>query len=70
MSKNGDAPDADLVDVRIGTAFGAGPFEIYIIDTRGFFKSSKDALNLIILIVGWKNDTCDDANFFVLSCVH
>ena len=28
----GAAPDARLVDVRIGTAVGAGPFENYILN--------------------------------------
>ena len=30
----GAAPDAALVDVRIGTDAGAGPFENYVLDSR------------------------------------
>ena len=43
----GSAPDADLVDVRIGTAFGAGPFENYIIEQE-FYESAMDGLNWVI----------------------
>jgi len=32
----GSAPDADLVDVRIGTDLGAGPFENYMFSSRNF----------------------------------
>ena len=35
----GAAPDANLVDVRIGTAFGAGPFENYVIEQE-FYESA------------------------------
>ena len=43
----GAAPDADLVDVRIGTAFGAGPFENYIVEQE-FYESAMDGLNWVI----------------------
>tara|TARA_Y100001970_G_scaffold246134_1_gene313786 strand:+ start:700 stop:2736 length:2037 start_codon:yes stop_codon:yes gene_type:complete len=43
----GSAPDANLVDVRIGTAFGAGPFENYIIEQE-FYESAMDGLNWVI----------------------
>ena len=43
----GSAPDADLVDVRIGTAFGAGPFENYIVEQE-FYESAMDGLNWVI----------------------
>ena len=43
----GSAPDANLVDVRIGTAFGAGPFENYVIEQE-FYESAMDGLNWVI----------------------
>ena len=43
----GSAPDSNLVDVRIGTAFGAGPFENYIIEQE-FYESAMDGLNWVI----------------------
>jgi len=43
----GAAPDANLVDVRIGTAFGAGPFENYIVEQE-FYESAMDGLNWVI----------------------
>ena len=43
----GAAPDANLVDVRIGTAFGAGPFENYVIEQE-FYESAMDGLNWVI----------------------
>jgi len=43
----GAAPDADLVDVRIGTAFGAGPFENYIIEQE-FYESAMNGLQWVI----------------------
>ena len=43
----GAAPDANLVDVRIGTAFGAGPFENYIVEQE-FYESAMDGLNWAI----------------------
>jgi subtilisin family serine protease len=43
----GSAPDADLVDVRIGTAVGAGPFENYILEQE-FYESAMDGLNWVI----------------------
>jgi len=43
----GSAPDAKLVDVRIGTAFGAGPFENYIIEQE-FYESAMNGLQWVI----------------------
>ena len=43
----GSAPDANLVDVRIGTAVGAGPFENYILEQE-FYESAMDGLNWVI----------------------
>jgi len=43
----GSAPDSNLVDVRIGTAFGAGPFENYVIEQE-FYESAMDGLNWVI----------------------
>ena len=43
----GAAPDANLVDVRIGTAFGAGPFENYVVEQE-FYESAMDGLNWVI----------------------
>ena len=43
----GAAPDAKLVDVRIGTAFGAGPFENYIVEQE-FYESAINGLQWVI----------------------
>lgn len=43
----GSAPDADLVDVRIGTDLGAGPFENYVIEQE-FYESAMNGLQWII----------------------
>ena len=43
----GSAPDADLVDVRIGTALGAGPFENYILEQE-FYESAMNGLEWVI----------------------
>ena len=43
----GSAPDADLVDVRIGTALGAGPFENYILEQE-FYESAMNGLQWVI----------------------
>jgi serine protease AprX len=43
----GSAPDANLVDVRIGTAVGAGPFENYVLEQE-FYESAMDGLNWVI----------------------
>ena len=43
----GSAPDADLIDVRIGTDLGAGPFENYIIEQE-FYESAMNGLQWII----------------------
>ena len=43
----GSAPDASLVDVRIGTDAGAGPFENYILEQE-FYESAMNGLQWII----------------------
>ncbi len=43
----GSSPDAKLVDVRIGTAFGAGPFENYIVEQE-FYESAMNGLQWVI----------------------
>ncbi|MGB1432537.1 MAG: S8 family serine peptidase [Candidatus Poseidoniaceae archaeon] len=43
----GSAPDAALVDVRIGTDVGAGPFENYLI-AQEFYESAMNGLQWII----------------------
>ncbi|MGB0617596.1 MAG: S8 family serine peptidase [Candidatus Poseidoniaceae archaeon] len=43
----GSAPDAALVDVRIGTDVGAGPFENYLI-SQEFYESAMNGLQWII----------------------
>ncbi len=43
----GSAPDADLVDVRIGTDAGAGPFENYLLPQE-FYESAMNGLQWII----------------------
>lgn len=43
----GSAPDADLIDVRIGTDLGAGPFENYLIEQE-FYESAMNGLQWII----------------------
>ena len=43
----GSAPDADLIDVRIGTDLGAGPFENYVIEQE-FYESAMNGLQWII----------------------
>ena len=43
----GSAPDAGLVDVRIGTDVGAGPFENYLIEQE-FYESAMNGLQWII----------------------
>ncbi len=43
----GSAPDASLVDVRIGTDVGAGPFENYLIEQE-FYESAMNGLQWII----------------------
>jgi subtilisin family serine protease len=42
----GSAPDAKLVDVRIGTALGAGPFENYILEQE-FYESAMNGLQYL-----------------------
>ena len=41
----GAAPDADLVDGRIGTAVGAGPFENYLVEQE-LYESAMNGLQL------------------------
>ncbi len=43
----GSAPNASLVDVRIGTDVGAGPFENYLIEQE-FYESAMNGLQWII----------------------
>ena len=43
----GAAPDAGLVDVRIGTDLGAGPFENYLLEQE-FYESAMNGLQWII----------------------
>lgn len=43
----GSAPDADLIDVRIGTDAGAGPFENYLL-SQEFYESAMNGLQWII----------------------
>ena len=43
----GAAPDAKLVDVRIGTALGAGPFENYILEQE-FYESAMNGIQWVI----------------------
>ncbi|MBJ23729.1 MAG: hypothetical protein CMB64_03580 [Euryarchaeota archaeon] len=43
----GSAPDASLVDVRIGTDLGAGPFENYLI-SQDFYESAMNGVQWII----------------------
>lgn len=43
----GSAPDAALVDVRIGTDAGAGPFENYVLEQE-FYESAMNGLQWII----------------------
>ena len=43
----GSAPNAALIDVRIGTDVGAGPFENYLLEQE-FYESAKNGLQWII----------------------
>lgn len=43
----GSAPDASLVDVRIGTDAGAGPFENYVLEQE-FYESAMNGIQWII----------------------
>ena len=43
----GSAPNASLVDVRIGTDVGAGPFENYLLEQE-FYESAMNGLQWII----------------------
>jgi len=43
----GSAPDAKLVDVRIGTAIGAGPFENYILEQE-FYESAMNGIQWVL----------------------
>ncbi|MDP7341436.1 MAG: S8 family serine peptidase [Candidatus Thalassarchaeum sp.] len=54
----GSAPDAKLVDVRIGTDLGAGPFENYLLEQE-FYES---AMNGIQWIIDHKDDAWQGAS--------
>jgi serine protease AprX len=54
----GAAPDAALIDVRIGTDAGAGPFENYVLEQE-FYES---AMNGIQWIIDNKDTAWQDAN--------
>ena len=54
----GSAPDAALVDVRIGTDAGAGPFENYVLEQE-FYES---AMNGLQWIIDNKDTAWQDAN--------
>ena len=58
----GAAPDADLIDVRIGTDLGAGPFENYVIEQE-FYESAMNGLQWIIdnKDTAWQN--ADEASY-------
>ena len=58
----GSAPDADLVDVRIGTDAGAGPFENYLL-SQEFYESAMNGLQWIIdnKDTAWQG--ADEANY-------
>ena len=58
----GSAPDADLIDVRIGTDLGAGPFENYVIEQE-FYESAMNGLQWIIdnKDTAWQG--ADEANY-------
>ena len=43
----GSAPNASLIDVRIGTDAGAGPFENYLL-SQEFYESAMNGLQWII----------------------
>ena len=43
----GSAPNATLIDVRIGTDVGAGPFENYLLEQE-FYESAMNGLQWII----------------------
>jgi len=43
----GSAPDATLVDIRIGTDVGAGPFENYLLEQE-FYESAMNGLQWVI----------------------
>ncbi|RJU83158.1 MAG: hypothetical protein DWB99_02955 [Candidatus Poseidoniales archaeon] len=43
----GSAPDASLIDVRIGTDAGAGPFENYVLEQE-FYESAMNGIQWII----------------------
>lgn len=58
----GSAPDADLIDVRIGTDLGAGPFENYVIEQE-FYESAMNGIQWIIdnKDTAWQG--ADEANY-------
>ena len=54
----GSAPDAGLVDIRIGTDVGAGPFENYILEQE-FYESAMNGLQWIICLL-YTSDAADE----------
>ena len=58
----GAAPDADLIDVRIGTDLGAGPFENYVIEQE-FYESAMNGLQWIIDNKDTAWPGADEANY-------
>ena len=54
----GSAPDAGLVDVKIGTDVGAGPFENYLLEQE-FYES---AMNGLQWIIDHRNDAWQDVD--------
>ena len=43
----GAAPDATLIDIRIGTDVGAGPFENYLLEQQ-FYESAMNGLQWVM----------------------
>ena len=58
----GSAPDADLIDVRIGTDAGAGPFENYLL-SQEFYESAMNGLQWIIDNKDTAWEGADEANY-------
>ena len=64
----GSAPDAALVDVRIGTDAGAGPFENYILEQE-FYESAMNGIQWIIDNKDTEWQDADGTNYG-LSLIH
>lgn len=58
----GSAPDAALVDVRIGTDAGAGPFENYVLEQE-FYESAMNGLQWIIDNKDTAWEGADESNY-------